>query len=137
MLAALVSLAGVALVWVGWIIFEKNAKPVWHTDLNAARRESLASGRPLLIEFTASWCQPCNEMKARTLSDPGVIRELRRYVLVSIDVATNQRLAATMQVERIPTFLITDPKDGKVLKENRVGYVPRDTFLFWLSTDRK
>jgi thiol:disulfide interchange protein len=127
-----------------WLAYQRWRAPtdtalleVSPVDMNTARQEALASGRPLLIEFTANWCQPCNEMKAKTLSDPGVIRELHRYVLVSVDIDKNQCLMEAMHVSEIPTFFIADPKNGRVLKESRTGFLSPEFFLFSLSTDRK
>jgi len=109
--------------------------PTWSTDLNAVIQRRNVDDRPLLLEFNATWCGPCQRMKTTTLLDPQVVRALGRYILVSIDIDAHPDLAAQLHVETIPRFLIIDSKTGRVLKENLDGAKPPEDFLGWLDSD--
>jgi thioredoxin:protein disulfide reductase len=58
----------------------------WRHDETAAVASARAEKRPLLVDFTATWCVPCQEFRVKTFADPEVTQELRRFVLVEIDV---------------------------------------------------
>jgi thiol:disulfide interchange protein len=104
----------------------------WHTDIYAARRQAIASGKLLLVDFGAAWCSPCNRMKETTLKDNSVLQRLQRYVLVSVDIDADPNTARSMNVESVPAFFVLDPRDGKILKENRDGFLTSDEFVAWL-----
>jgi len=108
---------------------------VWNENLGAAQQQANTSDGLLLIEFGAKWCGPCQRMKTTTLFDDSLAQSLRKYVLVSIDVDMHPELAGQLDVETIPQFFIVNSRNGKVLKENRVGFMPAEDFLAWLNAD--
>lgn len=63
------------------------AKIVWRDDFVSAKALALNTGRPLLVDFTASWCGACHELDRLTFSDPAVVREAGRFVSVRIDLS--------------------------------------------------
>lgn len=67
------------------------------------------SSTPWILDFSATWCGPCQTMRP-------VVRELERqgYPVRGIDIDKNRRLADRYQVESVPTFVIVDP-DGREL----------------------
>ncbi len=42
-----------------------------------------------MLDFYADWCVSCKEMERYTFSDPAVIAELGRFVLLQADVTAN------------------------------------------------
>lgn len=71
----------------------------------------IKSRTPVLIDFHADWCGPCNTL-APILKQ--VKKELNDAIkIVKIDVDKNQLLAAKYQVRGVPTMMLF--KNGKQL----------------------
>ncbi|HKL03896.1 MAG TPA: thioredoxin [Cryomorphaceae bacterium] len=72
-------------------------------------KETINSGKPVLVDFYADWCGPCQSMNP-VLKD--LAGELGDDVkIIKVDVDKNPGAARAFQVRGVPTFLIF--KDGK------------------------
>jgi thiol-disulfide isomerase/thioredoxin/YHS domain-containing protein len=79
----------------------------WQTNLQQAVHEAGRSQKPLLVEFTASWCGYCRKMKQTTFADERIARHVNGcFVPVSVDADHNERLMRTVGVEALPTTVI-------------------------------
>ena len=88
------------------------AKPLgWMTDYAAAARLAKAKGEPLFVDFDATWCEPCQEMKSEVYSTAKFKAATQCMVLVEVDVDANKQLAAERGVVGIPDVRIYAP-DG-------------------------
>jgi thioredoxin 1 len=65
--------------------------------------EVLESDRPVLVDFTASWCPPCRVMKP-VLAELAAGRDDLR--VVQLDVDEQQQTAADHGVLSMPTFIL-------------------------------
>lgn len=85
--------------------------------------EVLNSDRPVLIDFWASWCGPCQMLLP-------VIEELAGEVtdakICKINVDEQPELAEKYSVMTIPTLIVI--KDGKVAQKS-VGVIPKAQIL--------
>lgn len=89
----------------------KKASVQWHHDLKAAHKVSVATGRPLLILFGASWCIHCREFERETLSDPTLVRYVNaQFVPVHLDLDKDKRVAQILDVKSVPTSVILSPE---------------------------
>ena len=59
----------------------------WHSEEVAAHDEARASGRGVLIFFTADWSAPAAELE-QVLADPAVTARLRDWVPLRLDVTS-------------------------------------------------
>ncbi|WP_407498335.1 thioredoxin [Elizabethkingia anophelis] len=79
--------------------------------MSAKFNELIQSERPVLIDFFATWCQPCKVMSS-------VLNTVKRNVeeearIVKIDIDQYQAIAVEYGVRSVPTLLIF--KKGELL----------------------
>ncbi len=90
----------------------------WRSDYQQARRDALEAGRPLLVDFGASWCKSCQELDEQTLSDAKVQRALADFVVVKVDLSAGQvtpekrQLLASYNQRGLP-FIVVHNARGK------------------------
>src|SRR5690606_7706577 len=52
----------------------------WHHTLDAALKESESTGKPIFVDFYATWCPPCHMMNDKTFPDPTFTAEAENWV---------------------------------------------------------
>ena len=73
--------------------------------------ELIQSAKPVLVDFYAEWCGPCQIMKPRLLDVAERIGENAK--VVEIDVDREKEIAERYRIQSVPTFIIF--KNGEQL----------------------
>jgi thiol:disulfide interchange protein len=90
-------------------------KEGWVPSLAAGLDQAEREGKPVLIDFWATWCKNCLVMDKTTLKDPAVDAALDDYVKIKFQAEDMSASPAREVLERfgaigLPTYVILKPK---------------------------
>ena len=102
-------------------------------DLDRELAAAQAAGMPAMLDFYADWCVSCKEMERYTFSDPAVIAEMGRFVLLQADVTDNDADDQALMQGRFgipgpPAMLFFDAKGAELRPYRLVGFKPAAEF---------
>lgn len=100
---------------------------VWLTDLDQALAQAKQWKKPLLVDFNATWCGPCQMMEKTTWKDAKVAVASADFVMVKQDVDKFKAVAEKFKIDSVPTMLFMG-SDGKV-KHQQVGGIDAEEML--------
>ncbi|MBI5510551.1 MAG: thioredoxin family protein [Deltaproteobacteria bacterium] len=105
----------------------------WAADHAAQAARARNERRPMVVDFTATWCVACQELERDTFIDQKVRAEATRFVAVRLDATELtpdiEELFERYGVLGLPTVAFVD-SSGAILPTPRVtGFVPPDRFL--------
>ena len=96
--------------------------PAWVFDIGQGVSAARQSGKPTMIDFFAQWCAACKELDAKTWSDPGVIEESKRFVMIKYEYKDSSNDSEAVMdlydVVGLPAVVFID-RSGKILEDQQ------------------
>lgn len=115
----------------------------WVQDPESAVRESLRTGKLILIDFFGVWCPPCNLYEELVFLKPGFQKLARRFVLLRMDAdqESSFELKSKLKVGGYPTLILAKLKEqgsgtasDSIVELGRVvGFLPEQELIARLS----
>jgi thiol:disulfide interchange protein len=110
------------------------------TSFESATAESRRNGKPILIDFNADWCPPCQRMKQQVFDDYSRGRVVQAAV-IPVSIVDRRRedgsnlnevesLQNRYQIEAFPTLIVYSPKTGRSVSKR--GFGDADATVEWI-----
>lgn len=80
----------------------------WQNDFQTALNLSKETGKPLLLNFTAAWCLPCQKMEKNFWNRADVGEFSKQIIFVKIDGDKAAELKLKYGVKGFPTLILAD-----------------------------
>lgn len=110
-----------------------SGKVAWQSDMKKAGLDAKRSGKPILLQLTASWCSYCHKMLKETYTDPAIAKKINdNFVPLLLDADENEQLVEMLEVSSFPsTIIISSEFDilGRI-----AGYQKPDAFSKQIAT---
>ncbi|MCA9050853.1 MAG: thioredoxin family protein, partial [Planctomycetaceae bacterium] len=100
----------------------------WQTDIEQSLAAANASGRLVLMKFTADWCGYCRKMERETFTRPNVAELVNsQFVAVLVDADQHKDLVRHLKISGLPAMLVVSP--DMVILNRITGYQTEEKLI--------
>jgi thiol:disulfide interchange protein len=110
------------------------------TSYEAAMAESKRTGKPVMIDFSADWCGPCQRLRAEVFDDVALARQVQNVIIpVSIVDRVRERgfngeeaehLQNEYNADAFPTLIVVSARTGLMMRTQ--GYAGPHATVAWI-----
>ena len=115
----------------------------WHAYSDQLLSAAVEKHKPVIIDFSATWCAPCRELDEVTFHDHEVVEQAGQdFFMIKVDLTRkdnpdSDRLLQKYDVKGVPTVVFLD-KRGEERRELRlVDFLPPGQFLVRMAEIKK
>jgi thiol:disulfide interchange protein DsbD len=106
----------------------------WYRNEQEAFAAAKESGKPILVDAWAEWCEACKKMDVTTFVDPDVIAEMNQnWIALKYDLTemndTNDAIQARYELPGLPTLTLLPPSGELSKKQMITGYTNAASLL--------
>jgi thiol:disulfide interchange protein DsbD len=127
---------GLAFLVAGFLIpwsDRPEADMPWQPYDGSLLSQAQKEGKPVMIDFTAAWCGPCQIMENQVFSRKRIVAEAERFVTLKADLTDSgdpgvQALAEKFSIVAFPTVVFIGPDGNERTNLRLVGLEWADRF---------
>ena len=104
------------------------------SELEIALQNAKSHGKPIIIDYSASWCSSCKEMELTTFADKRVIELLNdKFTFITADISNNDTTSKALMkkydVFAPPTLIFLSANGAIDNSKTVVGYISDDKLI--------
>lgn len=127
---------GLAFLIAGFLIpwsERPEANMPWERYDDALLSQAQKEGKPVMIDFTAAWCGPCQIMENQVFSRKSIVEEAERFVTLKADLTDSgdpnvQAIAEKFSIVAFPTVVFIGSDGAERTNLRLIGVEWADRF---------